>query len=46
MYIQGIQSHLGSMLIGPAGSGKVQLIKVYSILYFHLDVLIKLMNYK
>ena len=25
---QAAQSHLGSVLIGPAGSGKVQLIKV------------------
>ena len=26
--VQAAQSHLGSVLIGPAGSGKVQLIKV------------------
>ena len=29
--MQGIQCHSGSMLIGPAGSGKVQLIKVGDI---------------
>ena len=30
---QAVQFHLGSMLIGPAGSGKVQLIKVCMCLY-------------